>query len=674
MAYFVTGSTGFIGRFLVEALLRREGDIHVLVRASSRRRLDGLVARWGQPERIKPVVGDLSQPRLGLPEEEIERLRDTVDHFFHLAAVYDLTAGDAQNDLMNVEGTRHAVELAGALHAGHLHHVSSVAAAGLYRGRFTEDMLVAGQPLPSPYHRTKYESEKLVRELAEVPLRVYRPAVVVGHSRTGEMDKIDGPYYLLEAIRRSRDLVPQWLPLVLPDLGDTNIVPVDYVAAALDHIAHEPGLDGRTFHLVNPRPQPVTWVFNQFAHAAQAPAAAVTLDRRFAPAGLLLRTAGLPGARQVRDVLLAELGIPEATLQFAAFTATFDTTGTDAALAGSGIAVPDLASYAGVLWDYWERHLQADRSWERSNIMRLRSLMPPGRSLRGAVGGRTVLITGGSSGIGRATALKIGAAGGIPLLVARGADKLAETRAEIEAAGGTAYVYPTDLSDLAAIDKLVTAVLDEHGIVDFCVNNAGRSIRRSVAQSYDRFHDFERTMQLNYFGAVRLVLGLLPGMQRRGFGHIVNVSSIGVQTAPPRFSAYIGSKAALDAFTRVVSSEVIGDGVTFTTIHMPLVRTPMIAPTRIYDRFPTKSPDEAAEMICDALRARPKEISTRLGTLGSVAYALAPKAVDRVLHLAYQVFPDSAPARGDRPGAEQPTVQPTVQQRVLATLLKGVHW
>src|SRR6266540_3353110 len=422
MAYFVTGSTGFIGRFLVEALLRREGDIHVLVRASSRRRLDGLVARWGQPERIKPVVGDLSQPRLGLPEEEIERLRDTVDHFFHLAAVYDLTAGDAQNDLMNVEGTRHAVELAGALHAGHLHHVSSVAAAGLYRGRFTEDMLVAGQPLPSPYHRTKYESEKLVRELAEVPLRVYRPAVVFGHSRTGEMDKIDGPYYLLEAIRRSRDLVPQWLPL---------------------------------------------------------------------------RTAGLPGARQVRDVLLAELGIPEATLQFAAFTATFDTTGTDTALAGSGIAVPDLASYAGVLWDYWERHLQADRSWERSNIMRLRSLMPPGRSLRGAVGGRTVLITGGSSGIGRATALKIGAAGGIPLLVARGADKLAETRAEIEAAGGTAYVYPTDLSDLAAIDKLVTAVLDEHGSVDFCVNNAGRSIRRSVAQSYDRFHDFDRTMKLN---------------------------------------------------------------------------------------------------------------------------------------------------------------------------------
>ena len=670
MAYFVTGGTGFIGRFLIEALLRREGDVHVLVRASSRRRLDALVARWGQPERIRPVVGDLTRPLLGLSEEQIDRLRDTIGHFFHLAAVYDLTAGQAANDLMNVEGTRHAVGLANALHAGHLHHVSSVAAAGQYRGRFTEDMLEEGQPLPSPYHRTKYQSEKLARELAEVPLRVYRPAVVVGHSRTGEMDKVDGPYYLFETIRRSRDVLPQWLPLVLPDLGETNVVPVDYVVGALDHIAHRPHLDGRTFHLVNPRPQPVAWVYNQFARAAHAPTVAAAIDRRIAPTGLLLRASALPGARQVREALLAEVGIPEPVLEFAGFTAGFGTANADAALAGSGIVAPDLASYAGVLWRYWEQHLDTDRSWERSNIMRLRSLVPPRRSLRGAVSGRTVMVTGASSGIGRAATLKIAAAGGVPLLVARGAEALAETKAQIEAAGGTAYVYPTDLSDLAAIDKLVAGVLDEHGGIDFCVNNAGRSIRRSVVQSYDRFHDFERTMQLNYAGAIRLILGLLPGMQRRGFGHIVNVSSIGVQTAPPRFSAYVASKAALDAFTRVVSSEVVGDGITFTTIHMPLVRTPMIAPTRIYDRFPTKSPEEAADLVCAALRDRPKEINTRLGTLGAVAYAVAPKAVDRVLHLAFHVFPDSATARGPQPAADQATVQ----QRVLATLLKGVHW
>ena len=223
MTYFVTGATGFIGRHLVAALLRREGDIHVLVRASSRQRLDDLVGRWGRPDRVKPVVGDLCLPRLGVPAEQVAQLRDTVEHFFHLAAVYDLAADAARNELLNVEGTRHAVELANALHARHLHHVSSVAVAGRYRGRFTEEMLEAGQPLPAPYQRTKYESERLARQLAAVPLRVYRPAVVVGHSRTGEMDKVDGPYYLFEMIRRSRDLLPAQLPLVLPDFDRTNI-------------------------------------------------------------------------------------------------------------------------------------------------------------------------------------------------------------------------------------------------------------------------------------------------------------------------------------------------------------------------------------------------------------------------------------------------------------------
>ena len=191
-------------------------------------------------------------------------------------------------------------------------------------------------------------------------------------------------------------------------------------------------------------------------------------------------------------------------------------------------------------------------------------------------------------------------------------------------------------------------MLADHRNVDMLVNNAGRSIRRSIALSYDRFHDFERTMQLNYFGAVKLIIGLLPHMRERGSGHIVNVSSIGVQTNPPRFSAYVASKAALDAFTRVVASEVLGDGVTFTTIHMPLVRTPMIAPTKMYDAFPTITPEEAADMICEALRGRPKEMGTRLGKFGEVAYSALAQLVDRLLHLAYRVFPDSAAAKGER--------------------------
>jgi NAD(P)-dependent dehydrogenase (short-subunit alcohol dehydrogenase family) len=202
------------------------------------------------------------------------------------------------------------------------------------------------------------------------------------------------------------------------------------------------------------------------------------------------------------------------------------------------------------------------------------------------------------------------------------------------------------------------------------VNNAGRSIRRSVALSYDRFHDYERTIQLNYLGAVKLILGLLPHMRERGFGHIVNVSSIGVQTNPPRFSAYVASKAALDAFTRVVSSEVIGDGVTFTTIHMPLVRTPMIAPTKMYNSFPAASPEQAADLVCRALRSKPKRIDTRMGTVGEVSYALAPRAVDRILHLAYRVFPDSAAARGQ----ENPEERASAEQIAMATLMRGVHW
>ena len=202
------------------------------------------------------------------------------------------------------------------------------------------------------------------------------------------------------------------------------------------------------------------------------------------------------------------------------------------------------------------------------------------------------------------------------------------------------------------------------------VNNAGRSIRRSLALSHDRFHDFERTIQLNYLGAVKLILELLPRMRERRAGHIVNVSTIGVQTNTPRFSAYIASKAALDAFTRVAASETVGDGIAFTTIHMPLVRTPMIAPTRIYDSFPAISPEQAADMICEAIRARPKQINTRLGTFGAFAYALAPKAVDQVLHMAYKAFPDSAAARGERDG-DAPA---STEQAALAHLLRGVHW
>src|SRR5580700_4861049 len=287
MAYLVTGATGFIGRRLMEQLLaNRQGKVYVLVRESSADRLADLIERWkavagvSAAKRVVPLIGDLRKPLLGVEPEHVEELRGKIDHFFHLAAIYDMTAPAEQNTATNVGGTTHAVELARALEVKRLHHVSSIAVAGEYRGRFEEEMFDEGQKLPSPYHRTKFESERIVREQPYVPWRVYRPGVVVGDSQTGEMDKIDGPYYFFKAIQRTRQVVPEWMPLLGLDLGRTNVVPVDWVAGALDHIAHEPDLDGRAFHLTDPRGQKVDELYNEFASAAHAPKVAVSVDKR----------------------------------------------------------------------------------------------------------------------------------------------------------------------------------------------------------------------------------------------------------------------------------------------------------------------------------------------------------------------------------------------------------
>jgi thioester reductase-like protein len=361
MSMFVTGATGFIGRHLVEELLRnREGDVYVLVRAGSRTRLDALVERWeaavpGARDRVRPVVGDLRKPALGVSDADVDALRGKIDHFFHLAAIYDLTAADEVNEVLNVDGTRHAVALAQTLQAGCLHHVSSVAAAGAYEGVFTEDMYDAGQDLPSPYHRTKFISEGIVRAQTAVPWRVYRPAVVVGHSRTGAMDKIDGPYYFLRGLRLARRALPRRVPLPGADVGLTNVVPVDFVARAIDHIAHVPGLDDRAFHLANPRSQPGVEVFNAFARAAGAPRMVPLLDRRGYDA--LRAVVRLPLLRELRARALAALGIPVEVIEHAELPARFDTTQAQAALAGTGIAVPELDTYVDRLWTYWRREL-----------------------------------------------------------------------------------------------------------------------------------------------------------------------------------------------------------------------------------------------------------------------------------------------------------------------------
>jgi NAD(P)-dependent dehydrogenase (short-subunit alcohol dehydrogenase family) len=663
MESLVTGATGFIGRHLIPLLAARGERVHALVRRGSFARLEGLRARWGLGEdRVHAVVGDLSEPMLGVSGADVAALRGRVRHLFHLAALYDMEADADALAHANVAGTRHMLELAGALEVGCVHHVSSVAAAGRYPGVFREDMFEEAVELDDPYFATKHESEGLVRAGCPRPWRIYRPGVVVGHSETGEMDKVDGPYYFFKLLQRLRRALPPWVPLVGVEGGPVPIVPVDFVARALDAIAHEEGLDGRCFHLVDPDPPSVGRALNAFARAAHAPEFALRVDAQVAnvvPKAVRGGLAKLPPVRRIADQVLADLGIPRRVLGSLGQTTRFDCREADRVLAPRGIRVPPLESYAWRLWDYWERNLDPDLQRERS--------------LAAAVGGRRVLITGASSGIGRAAALRVGAAGARVLLVARSAEKLGDVQAEVERAGGKAEVHTADLSDLASCDALVAEVLERHGGVDVLVNNAGRSIRRSIRLSEERFHDFQRTMQLNYFGALKLILGFLPAMRAQRSGHVVNVSTIGVQTNPPRFSAYVASKAALDAFSRVAASELVEDGIDVTTVYMPLVRTEMIAPTRIYRAFPTISAEEAAELICGALVDRPKRVSTRLGVFGEVAYAAAPKACDAVLATAYRLFPDSAAARGERaPGKEEEAL--STEAVAFAHLAAGVHW
>jgi short-subunit dehydrogenase len=663
MNYFVTGATGFIGRNLVRRLLKREGTVYALVRAGSRGRLEELRTSFGPDgARVVPIAGDLAAPGLGVSEEDLLTLRGDVDHFFHLAAIYDMTAGAEAQEVANVEGTRHAVELAGAIEAGCFHQISSIAVAGLYKGEWREDMFDEAQHLDThPYFRTKHESERVVREECSRPWRVYRPGIVVGDSRTGEIDKVDGPYYFFKLLQRVRRVLPAWLPALGVEGGEINIVPVDFVADAIDHIAHKPGLDGQVFSLTDPQPKSAGEVINLFARAADAPQATLRLDAGVTDPATSLVSTGLrffPPAKRAVKAGLGQLGIPASMLTYVNYPTSFDSSNTEAALAGSGISVPPLESYADRVWDYWERTLDPDLFKDRS--------------LSAAVRGKVVLITGASSGIGKAAAVKAADAGATVLLVARSVEKLEETKREIEAAGGVAHIHRCDLADIEDVERMAEEVLAYHGRVDVLVNNAGRSIRRSVGLSYDRFHDYERTIQLNYLGAVRLILALLPSMRAHKSGHIINISSIGTQTNPPRFSAYVGSKAALDAFSRVIASEVVDDGVHITTIHMPLVRTPMIAPTRMYDMFPAISPEEAAEMIAKAMVGQPKKVATRLGTFGELLYAVAPSVSDRILNQAYKLFPESQAAKGK--SEEAPDKAPSTEAVAFAHLMKGVHW
>ena len=662
MSYFVTGATGFLGRFLVGNLLKRKGTVYVLVRKDSQKKFDALAKKmaWDM-KRVVPVHGDMTAANCGLTAAQLRTLSGKVKHFFHLAAIYDLTADAESQRKGNVDGTQNALDLGVAIGASCFHHTSSIAAAGLYQGVFREDMFHEAEGLDDPYLRTKHDSEGLVRKEKRIKWRIYRPGMVVGHSQTGEMDKIDGPYYFFTFLKKLREMLPPWMPVLGIEGGRINVVPVDFVVDAMDHIAHKPKLDGHCFHLVDPEPMRVGEVLNTFARAGHAPEMTMRLDARmfaFVPSSIRGAVGSLPPVKRFVSVMLRDFKIPKSVLKFITYPTRFDNRETERALKGSGISVPKLDDYAWRLWDYWERHLDPDLFIDRS--------------LKGKVKGKVVVITGGSSGIGLSTAQRVAEAGATTVIVARGEEELFKARDAMKKAGGKVFAYTADLADMADCDRLVATILKDHGHVDILVNNAGRSIRRSIELSYDRFHDFERTMQLNYFGSLRLIMGFMPTMIQRRKGHIINISSIGVLASSPRFSAYVASKAALDAFSRCAQGELSGKGISFTTINMPLVRTPMIAPTKMYESVPTLSPEEAADLVVKGIIEKPSRIATRLGIFSALVNAIAPKAYEVVMSTAFELFPDSAAAKGDRKALKED--QPSQEQIAFASLMRGVHW
>ena len=630
MRYVVTGCTGFLGRSVVSRLLDHHDDAEVWLSAddpSTHVRVAALADRWGQ--RVRMLSDDARPP--------------SVDHVVNLRA--------AQTDS--------ALALCREWGAT-LHQISSVAVAGDFPGEFTEDDFDVGQQLPTRRHRGAFEAEQWVRSAPDLRLRVYRTGVIVGDSRTGETDRVTGPYHLFGLLARLAAL-PFVTPVVLPDLGRINLVPVDYVAAALVELMHAGEKDGQTFHLTAPDPVGLHQIYRGVARCAGLPPLRGRLPRRLTQP--LLAPRGR--TKVLRDMAVTQLGVPPEAIDSVETAAVFRSDATQEALRPSGIEVPVFSAYAPALWRYWAEHLDPERTGAAG----------------GPLAGRHVIITGASSGIGRAAAVAVAARGATVFALARNDDALQELVDEIAADGGRAYAFGCDVTDTESVETTIAEILGRFGHVDYLVNNAGRSIRRSVSASTDRLHDYERVMAVNYFGAVRMVLALLPHWRARRFGHVVNVSSAGVQARNPKYSSYLPSKAALDAFTDVVASETLSDNITFTTIHMPLVKTPMIAPSGRLNPVPPISAEHAAAMVVRALVEKPARIDTPLGTLADAGQYLTPKLARRLLHQLYLGYPDSPAARGDfhrvpsgGPGLPAIRLRAPRPIKQIVRLVPGVHW
>jgi short-subunit dehydrogenase len=629
---FVTGGTGFLGRQVVERLAQRGHRLGLLVRpaTASRQRawLDAVTAtataRGGS---LTLHHGDVLEHHLG------GVALDAYTHVIHAAAIYDLEANEDLQTTVNVEGTVNV--LAAIRHAGGravLTHISSVAVAGDHKGVFREDDLDLSQSHPTPYHRSKFDAERRVREATDLAVRIVRPSAIVGDSKTGVADRHDGPYVLFSAIKTLRYALPGWFPLVGFTKGHLDLVPVDFVADAIVHLALAPGLDGQTFHVVDPAPPTFRDAFNTLSHAAGGPQ--ITRSLGGAPKlipGLGDMIGGLGAVAGLKGAAMEQLGVPAVFERARNFDVRFDTTRADATLSAAGLRCPPLASYAPALWDHWSRHLDPERT-------------PDLRRTRGVLGKR-VLITGASSGVGEALARLVARHGGEVVLVARRQDELERVASEIRADGGVAHVVACDLSDLDAADALVTHVLDTLGPIDILVNNAARSIRRTIPETYDRPNDYERTMRLNYLAPVHLCLGFLPSMVERQSGHIVSVLTAGTHMPTPRFAAYVSSKAALSAFTDTLAAEYLHENVHATSVFLGWVKTPMMTATEKYKARAESddgvtTPEAAAAWILDGIVAKKRHVKTATTTRRFALTQISPLAMTRALSYVYRIYHD----------------------------------
>lgn len=634
----MTGGSGFIGRCVLARLLRDDdATVTALVRSESVPRFAVELEAIPGGERVITVVGDLTADGLGLHDEAA---LGPFDHVVHLGALHDYAADEETLRATNVDGTFRVAEFA-VRHGAVLHHVSSVAVAGDYDGIFCEDDFDLGQDFPTPYHRTEFEVEQSVREMADLNWRIYRPSTVVGDSVTGEIDKVTGPYHFLPRLTQLSGL-PSFLPVPLPNGGSMNLVPVDFVADALVAlIDYRPGDSGLVFHLCDPEQRSAADLFNILAPTVGAPRGFELVPSAVARP-MLAATAHNP-LRPGRDLVVEQLGIPPVLLDVVAAPVHVLSDTSVAVLGGLGVQLPELAEYAPRLWQYWAENLDPGRHRRTDE--------------RGPLVGKNIVITGGSAGIGKATARMCITRGANVILVSRDADRLIEVadelNAELPKPGmplGVAAAFPTDITDEAAVRTLVKSVIAEFGHIDVLVNNAGRSIRRASVNAVDRAHDYQRMMAVNYFGAVYMTLSVLPHMIERQGGHVVNVSSAEVQSRAPRFGAYAASKAALEAFADATSSETLSDHVTFSTVRLPLTRTRMIAPTRAYEsRRGVWMVDKAAARILKAIVDKPKRLTSFWGDLAEFGHWAAPRLTTRVMHQQYLLVAESDAALGTAP-------------------------